>query len=312
MTKILSNPGAGVSPIVGGTIAQPANNRTVITPDFAGGMKDLGRTYVASLPAGGATTINAAGDFLFIRSLSAASFATVGTGSALLALRIKPDNSPALILDRPGQYYRFPRSFSSVEISNPAGNLSLAVEIFFGFGNYEEPREHRVAPFFAERTITRPANTTAYAANQYVGTMPDLGGKGMVFQNVFRVGSRLSRITRAMIRKGSAQLGNAAFSLWLFQTVTSPFAAGTDQTTFAMTTANDNPAMGRISFPSFATGGAGSDMAICDLAGIDVPLRQLDGNSGETSIFGILVADAAYVPTSGEYLTISLWGEQLG
>jgi hypothetical protein len=229
-------------------------------------------------------------------------------------LAIKPDVGPIQYLRREGQAIAFPAPFTLLQFTSPAAlatGVSLTVSLAVGFGNYSLPDSQRVSPFFHERIITRPANVTPYAANQYVGAMPDGAGKYVLFSNVFRLGSRYSRLTRAMIRKTSATVTNAQFSLWLFQSPGQITAAGTDQTTFAPS-ANDDPVMGRVQFPLFMTGGAGSAVAFCDVAGLDIHLRQLAGSPFELGLYGVLVADAAYVPASGESLTVSLWGDQLG
>lgn len=304
---------AGVSPITGGTLAQPAEFAVSPTP-VVYEPKDMTRTIIAVLTANGSIPIVTSGDFVYIKAITTPALAGAGPAMATLSVKapifLKPDTGPEMVIDRVGQYFRFSRKFTALQLRYPGTNLTIGLELIVGFGNFAEPSAQRVMPFFAERTITRPANVLAYAAQQYVGNTGDMGGQCLAFADVFRLGTRYSRLTRATIRKNSPTTANANFSLYLFQTP--PVTAIVDQAVWAPSFPNDYYAMGRINFPSFITGGAGSAMATCDLAGIDVHLRQLDGNPQETAVYGVLVAEAAYVPTAGEALIVALWGEQLG
>jgi hypothetical protein len=305
--------------VPGKSLASWPNDPGVAAPVVAdAGPKDLSRSIIATLAPTGSYPILAVGDFVYIKAITTPNLTgaapAMATYSAKPSIRIKPYNGPEMVVDRVGQSFRFTRAFSNLQVSYPAASITagliISVELIIGFGGFDEPAPHRVSPFFSERTITRPANAIAYAAGQYVGNTADMGGKCLAFLDTFRLGSRYSRITRAMIRKNSATITNAVFSLYFFQVP--PTTSCADQVAFAMTPSDDNPQMGRIQFPAFITGGAGSTMSFCDLAGIDFHLRQLDGNFTESAVYGALVADAAYIPTASEPFIVSIWGEQLG
>lgn len=146
-------------------------------------------------------------------------------------------------------------------------------------------------------SFTRPADTTAYTIGDLVANSVTAGSViPMAFKldNSFPMGQ--FRLTRARIYKNGAVVTNANFRLHLYQAL--PTVTNGDNGAWLSTGSADW--LGNIDIPSmlvFSDGAAGSGSAA---AGSELLIRQKQG----ATIYGLLVALAAYTPANGEVFTV--------
>lgn len=151
-------------------------------------------------------------------------------------------------------------------------------------------------------TFTRPADTTAYTANDLVANSTTAGS---VVPMAFPVpnGSKL-RLIRASISFNSATVTNAKFKLHLYSS--SPTCTNGDNGAWLTTNSGylDNIAID-------CTGNTFSDAAIGYGIYVNTALNVPMLIPSTSTIYGLLQATAAYTPISGEVFTVSLLGEAL-
>lgn len=147
-------------------------------------------------------------------------------------------------------------------------------------------------------SFTRPANTTAYAANGAVSDSTT-AATTLTFASSARVSGGSGLILSARHVKNSTTTANATFRLWLYRATVS---AVNDGSQFPLLFANRNNRIGFIDF-SHTTAGTGSDASSSLVTFVNLPFVATG-----TSLFGQLIATAAYVPTSGEqhYLELEI------
>lgn len=148
--------------------------------------------------------------------------------------------------------------------------------------------------------LARPANTTAYAAGQAWGTassviytftngITTLGGRGLV------ISGRAS--------KNGDNLTNAAFRLWLFNTATLTAQPAADQAAMNLSFSDRLKLIGMIDFPTwYDVGAMNVAPGVLSMEG-GLPFKMA---AGEAPLIGIVEARAAYVPISGETLSIEI------
>lgn len=147
-------------------------------------------------------------------------------------------------------------------------------------------------------SVVRPANTTAYAAGQAVGT-----GASCLFTfagTSVPAGGR-GRIISARLQKSSNVTTNASFRLWLHNTATFT-APAADQAAIAFTNSDRNKRLPFITFATMTSGGSCAE-SVGTMSELGVPF---DMAGSETELVGILEATAAYTPTSSEVFYIEL------
>lgn len=157
--------------------------------------------------------------------------------------------------------------------------------------------EYRIAP---DADITRPANTTAYAANYSIGSASNCL---MTFSNFFEAdGSDQFLTEAALVIQGSATVSvpsGIAIRAYLFnsdQTAT-VLSSNADQATFKMMLAAMGAGCGYVDFTSFATAGTGSDCMVSYGTPVVTP-KHIKAASGSRALYAILVATAAFTPIS--------------
>jgi hypothetical protein len=144
--------------------------------------------------------------------------------------------------------------------------------------------------------ITRPANTTAYTAGDVVN---DNSTTTFAFANAARIAAGSGSVFGCRMILNSTTTANATFRLWLFNA--SPGAL-TDNAAYSLTYAQRGS---RIGYFDLAAPIVGSDcVEIIGTSGQSIPMG-FDLPSG-TTLYGVLTATAAYVPTSGETIDIYL------
>lgn len=149
-------------------------------------------------------------------------------------------------------------------------------------------------------SITRPANTTAYAAGDVISEVTT--NNHHTFADVSRHtnwGVDTGTILSARVISSVAGSPNLDCELWLFDT---DIAEVADNSAAAVTDAEMLTLIGIIDFPAgqWKTVGANS---VCAIDNVNLPYRS--NTSGQ--IFGQLVARNAYTPASGEVITSDLW-----
>lgn len=150
------------------------------------------------------------------------------------------------------------------------------------------------------QTITRPADTTAYADGDLIANSTTAGS---VVPLQFHPGPQGWRIVQARVSKtDETDVANSSCTLHLFET--SPTVVNGDNG--ALSTALSG-FMGLIAFPTMIATFV-TDEGYSIVKHGDATL--LDGIYGATSTFyGLLEADAAYTPASSEVYTVTLWVE---
>lgn len=145
-------------------------------------------------------------------------------------------------------------------------------------------------------SLTRPADTTAYAAGDVVtaGTAAALS---------FGLNTSAGRIRSALLIDSASQATKPDIDLMLFDSSLTPDA---DNAAFTPTDAEMGTLIGVISFAgsAFKTGdatvGAGGNGVIVS-GGLDILL-----SGASETIYGVLVARNAYTPVASEVFTIRL------
>jgi hypothetical protein len=259
------------------------------------------------IPAQGTIHIQVSGNYFYIDTIT-----TTNPPLTLLELANGPlylKTSSSSILTPINSYQigvKYPGDFEWVEISNPTITRAVTIQLWIGNGYVEDNRVRVVqiaeVGVVSTSTITRPNNATAYAANQVVGTAV---ASYLTFTNLCRDSLSVTTITKAVILNNSNVTVNADFTLYLSQAFVT--AATVDQTIWPMIYADFLVSSGIINFPTFVSGGAGSTAAICEIDGLNVPIQS---SASSPTIYGVLVANKAYIPTALEQISVILYGQQ--
>jgi len=147
-------------------------------------------------------------------------------------------------------------------------------------------------------SFNRPANTTAYAANQVVSNNTIAGSSSnLTFTAVVASNTGAAYISKARLVLNSSVTTNGQFRLFLFTVNPTPLGDAAQNTLLYAARAQ------RIGWIDFAvsTSGTGSDCAESEVVSINLPFVAVDSN-----LYGVLVATAAYVPTSAEPIFVEL------
>lgn len=146
---------------------------------------------------------------------------------------------------------------------------------------------------------TRPADTTTYAAGDVVNESAS-AGTIWTFPNFAREEGRGALIQSAVLIDAVTQTLKPEFELYLFDT---SIVTQNDNTAWGPTDSDMKTCVGVIEFPAalFKTGGAQNGVISRNGLG----LYAVCG-SASTTLYGIVVARNAYVPTSGEEFTLRL------
>lgn len=146
-------------------------------------------------------------------------------------------------------------------------------------------------------TMTRPADTTAYAAGDLVANSTTAGS---VVPLEFDVGGGSGMVRKIRIRTNRTSGGttNAVFRVFLFRTA--PTVAGGDNAAFnPANAANFIDAMDVVLNEQFSDGAANSSNGAAGEINYSLP-------SGSTKLFGLIRAGAAYTPASAEQISVAL------
>lgn len=151
-----------------------------------------------------------------------------------------------------------------------------------------------------ETSITRPADTTAYADGDAV-TDSTSTPNDSEFSGCSRVNDGSGVILSATLIDSVNGTVPTGFDLFLFDTAPT---ATNDNTAFALTDANANDCIGVISFTSASDGiDAGANNYIYHKSGLNIPFVC---SGGATKLYGLLVVRGAYTPASAEVFQMRL------
>lgn len=151
-------------------------------------------------------------------------------------------------------------------------------------------------------TITRPADTTQYAAGDVVGGTATPAAI-LAFARAIKEKLGFSVLQQAILISSANQATKLDADLLLFNAAV---VMDNDNAAFTPTDAEMLTFIGRVNFPSTgwvagdATAGSGGN-AVCDVQNIGMPINS---TTAENGIFGVLVARNSYTPISAEVFTV--------
>jgi len=152
-------------------------------------------------------------------------------------------------------------------------------------------------------SFTRPADTTAYAANDLIANSTTAGSVTPMSFSVARLGCGQGRIMRIRLFSDNEAVTLATFSLHLFNA--SPTVTNGDNGAFAVATARTF--LGTVA-ADMATGSfvTTTDKMKAFAVSPENPFDLKNASNVERRIFGLLMAGAGYTPASGELFEVTL------
>lgn len=155
----------------------------------------------------------------------------------------------------------------------------------------------------ASSTITRPADTTAYASGDLVANSTTAGSvANLQFTTAARVSGGSGVIVGAEIQKSTVSITNAAFRLHLFDTAPTYTSAGDNSPISTVVQASGKGYLGYIDIPAM--------IAFSDVAwGSGSPDNSRSGIpfvASAQTIYGLLEARGAYTPGNAEVFTVKI------
>lgn len=151
-------------------------------------------------------------------------------------------------------------------------------------------------------TLTRPSNTTAYAANDAI--LANAGGP-MEFLNVARTAGAGVTIHGALLFTNNVLLTATTYRLWLFRGTPTPAHIAADNAAFTLDF-DDRDSL--IGYFDFLTGGTGGDFVW--RMGTWMTEQPQPVKPTATSLFGLLQTLDAFTPLSAQSWRIYLFGYQ--
>jgi hypothetical protein len=158
-------------------------------------------------------------------------------------------------------------------------------------------------------TMTRPADTTAYAQYDLVANSTTAGSvTGLVFPNAGRFDGESLRVERLRLRKSSASQTNATFRVYLFTALPTLSVGdnGVLNTSGGVMAIDDvDKLIGWFDVTMNRSGTAGAVGVGSPSAGSAITCKP----SASQTLYGLIEATAAYTPTSGETFNAVLEGQ---
>lgn len=161
----------------------------------------------------------------------------------------------------------------------------------------------------ASLTLTRPANTTAYASGYLVANSTTAGSVvATEIPNSTRFTNESLRIEGLTLRKSSTTLTNASFRVYILQAQPASFSVGDGaafDTSGALGISSVSGIVGYFDVTMSLSGTAGAVGWGTSMTGSPFPAKPDSG----TSLWFVIEARAAYGPASGETFTVELEGQ---
>lgn len=173
-------------------------------------------------------------------------------------------------------------------------------------GPWNNARVYGVAQSVAT-TITRPANTTTYTANTAWANATS-GATFATFSNICRAADGEVLLTNIDIQVDENPATKLQGILWLFRGT--PTAIN-DNATFTIAAADAANLVGSIAGFPFTLVNNGASGAVFSSISLTGTPYQARCNASTNALYGMVQVVNAYVPTSGEVMTIKLSGTAL-
>ena len=155
-----------------------------------------------------------------------------------------------------------------------------------------------VASVQSQASFTRLAGTTAYAAKD---VMTDAVKRSLEFKNFSPIPGAGVDITNAIMISSNPAASPGSFTLMLYDM---PQDLATDNAAYAPALSDMVRCVGLIAFDGYKVNSIG-----CVYYPVAFGHQYVRLAPGETSLYGVLVADGAYTPISVESFSVKLWGE---
>lgn len=150
-------------------------------------------------------------------------------------------------------------------------------------------------------TVTRPSDTTAYAAKDVISTAL---GAVIEFAGMARNNGGFGSLVKSRVMTNQSTC-IASLSLHLFNAAPTAIA---DNAQYTMLWANRDKRIGTIRFPALSTGGTGSDAAAAMRPSYDgaysIPDIRYQCAANDTKLYGILTTEDIFTPASGQLFFI--------
>jgi hypothetical protein len=163
--------------------------------------------------------------------------------------------------------------------------------------------------FTSSAAFARPADTAAYLAGDRVADSTT-AATVLSFNNVHRAASDAIRLERVRIRKTSALLTNAQFRVHLFRLL--PTVSVNDNGIFnaagVLALADIAGYIGRFDITMDSAGVIGARGSGVPAVGSGISCEAAATGGSDASLWAVIEALAAYVPSSAETFTITLEG----
>lgn len=150
--------------------------------------------------------------------------------------------------------------------------------------------------YIASTTFTRPADTTAYTANDLVANSVTAGS---VVPMSFTIPVPGISLERVQVSANSSTNTNAKFNLQLYSS--SPTATNGDNGAWLTTSSNW---LGTVAIDCTVSAFSDKLTGMGYANTVDTPVSL-----GSGTVYGLLQATAAYTPTSAEVFTVTLYGK---
>jgi hypothetical protein len=144
-------------------------------------------------------------------------------------------------------------------------------------------------------SITRSANTTAYATGQLVANTTSAGSVTPLALTAARVSGGSGVIRKVRLLKASTSLSNASFRIHFFNSP--PTVGAGDGSTLTLTGVNYYLGSADVTMDRAFTDGA---WGAADLSFTDISFKLASGQT----VYAFIEASAAYVPASAEVFTL--------
>jgi len=156
----------------------------------------------------------------------------------------------------------------------------------------------------ATSTITRPADTTAYASGDLVANSTTAGSVAALQFAFPQAAGSTGDIRAARLQKSGATATNAQFRLHLFTAAPTFTSAGDNSALGTVLVATDKGYLGYIDITAMT---AASDCCF-GMGAPDNARGSIPFTTTGTTLYGVLEARAAYTPASAEVFTVALIG----
>jgi hypothetical protein len=153
-------------------------------------------------------------------------------------------------------------------------------------------------------TFARPSDTNAYALGDEVSNSTSQGSAApLAFDAVTESPGGSGYLVKATLTTDNHVVTNGQFTLYLFDSI--PTMVG-DNAAWPIADADLDNYVGSYDFVLRASGGAGGAVAVS--AGDPIPFACA---AADDALYGVLVAQGAYSPASGQAFTVRLMVEQV-